>query len=91
MQQHTMPESRRSRQGQDPAEAWDGYERQMDGLSEDFDNSSVSRLHRPGSDIFRDESDNDDDGFDISLAELLYSTSSFYAIVVPGRASRLAV
>jgi len=86
-----MPESRRSRQGQDPAEAWDGYERQMDSPSEDLDDASVSRLHRPGNDIFRDESDDDEDGFDISLAELLYSTSSFYAIVVPGRASRHAV
>lgn len=78
-----MQESRRSQQGQDPAEAWDGYERQDDAPSEDSDDPSVLRLHRPGNDIFRNESD-DEEGFDISLAELLYSSSSFYAIVVPG-------
>jgi hypothetical protein len=38
--------------------------------------------------IFRDDSGSDDDsadGFEMSVSELLYSTSSFYAIVVPGR------
>jgi hypothetical protein len=38
--------------------------------------------------IFRDEEsegDEEDDGFDMSLSELLYSTSSFYAILVPGK------
>lgn len=65
-----MPGSRRNRQGQEPDEAWDGYERQSNLL--------------PGNDIFRDESD-EEEGFDMSLAELLYSTSSFYAIVVPGK------
>jgi hypothetical protein len=36
-------------------------------------------------DIFRDEdSEDEDDGIDMNLSELLYSTSSFYAIVVPG-------
>lgn len=37
--------------------------------------------------IFRDDSGSDDDsadGFEMSVSELLYSTSSFYAIVVPG-------
>jgi hypothetical protein len=86
-----MPETSRNWQGQDPGEAWDGYERQIDGRSEDSDDSSVSRLHRPGNEIFRDESDDDEDGFDMSLAELLYSTSSFYAIVVPGMAIRHAL
>lgn len=32
-----------------------------------------------------EESEGDDEGFDMSLGELLYSTSSFYAIVVPGK------
>jgi hypothetical protein len=45
-------------------------------------------------DIFRDEpeddDDDDDDGesyvdYDMTLQELMYSTSSFYAIVVPGK------
>jgi hypothetical protein len=38
--------------------------------------------------IFREDSGSDDDSsdvFEMSVSELLYSTSSFYAIVVPGR------
>jgi hypothetical protein len=43
-------------------------------------------------DVFRDEPGGDDDddedesleGYDMTLQELMYSTSSFYAIVVPG-------
>jgi hypothetical protein len=38
--------------------------------------------------IFRDEESEGDeeyDGFDMSISELLYSTSSFYAILVPGK------
>ena len=50
------------------------------------------KLNRPGqrgayqSDVFRDEDSDggEDDGFEMSLSELLYSTSSFYAIIVPG-------
>jgi hypothetical protein len=78
-----MKKKGRSQQEQEPVEEWDGYERQADGPSQDSEDDSVSRLHRPGYDIFRDESD-DEEGFDMSVAELLYSTSSFYAIVVPG-------
>jgi len=89
--QQTMAENRISRQGQDPSEAWDGYERQTDSLSEDSSEPSVARLHRPGNDIFRDESDDEADGFDMSLVELLYSTSSFYAIVVPGKRRQLTL
>jgi hypothetical protein len=50
-------------------------------------------------DIFRDEpeggedDDDDDDesleGYDMTLQELIYSTSSFYAIVVPGKFLRI--
>ncbi len=34
--------------------------------------------------MFRDEEEDEEDGFDMSVAELLYSTSSFYAIAIPG-------
>lgn len=40
------------------------------------------------SDVFRDESEMGDDEYEeheMSLQELLYSSSSFYAIVVPGK------
>ena len=41
------------------------------------------------SDIFRDESEMGDDAsyeeHEMSLQELLYSSSSFYAVVVPGK------
>ena len=45
------------------------------------------RCEGGGDGVFRDDSASDDGsvGFEMSLAELLYSTSSFYAIVVPGR------
>ena len=42
------------------------------------------RSSRPTEDVFQDEGSVDSDGVDMSVAELLYSTSSFYAIVVPG-------
>lgn len=61
------------------------------------DDKNVSRVFRPSSlreqqvpqETFQDEDDafsedSDDEGVDMSVAELLYSTSSFYAIVLPG-------
>ena len=49
---------------------------------------SPSRRSAAGrSDIFRDESGDDDESYEereMTLQELLYSSSSFYAIVVPG-------
>lgn len=59
--------------------------------------ANVSRVFRPSrgqrlpqqEDNFRDEEvtyddDEEEENFDMSVAELLYSTSSFYAIIVPG-------
>jgi hypothetical protein len=73
---------------------WDDgvYVRHEDppALSHDSEDPSVSRVNRPGApaqDIFRDEEDDED--IDMSVAELLYSTSSFYAIVIPGRDFRV--
>lgn len=53
-------------------------------ISADSDDASVSGVDRPpvADDVFRDEGD--DENIDMSVAELLYSTSSFYAIVIPG-------
>ena len=56
--------------------------------SERMEPSVNYRLRNDGNrdGVFRDDSASDDgsEGFEMSLAELLYSTSSFYAIVVPG-------
>jgi hypothetical protein len=51
--------------------------------------SNVRRAPGGAEGIFRDEAsyeeEDDDDEFGMSLAELLYSTSSFYAIMLPGK------
>jgi hypothetical protein len=72
-----------------PGDAWDNgvYVRHDDPPAvsqQDSEDPSVARVNRPGEvqDIFRDEEDDED--IDMSVAELLYSTSSFYAIVIPG-------
>lgn len=82
-----------SRRGtrRDDDDDWDDYVQQGDEPvpsqdSEESEDPSVSQVMRPGGiqDMFRDEGD-EDEGIDMSVAELLYSTSSFYAIVIPGR------
>ena len=59
---------------------------------EEMEESASYRLRSDGNrdGVFRDDSASDDgsEGFEMSLAELLYSTSSFYAIVVPGKHRR---
>lgn len=80
-----MSERKRSARPQD--DDWDTgvYVRQTDqpASSEDSEDPSVSRVHRPGAEeIFHDEFSDED--MEMTLAELLYSTSSFYAIAIPG-------
>lgn len=79
----------------DPRQYGEGTESERRGPRGDGDGMEPSasyRLRRDGNGdgVFRDDSASDDGsvGFEMSLAELLYSTSSFYAIVVPGKASR---
>ena len=76
-----MSETRKGGPRRDPDDDWDAtYIRQEDPPSED----SADQLRQGAQDMFRDEEDDDEEGFDMSVAELLYSTSSFYAIVIPG-------
>lgn len=75
-----MSETRKGGPRRDPDDDWDAtYIRQEDPPSED----SADQLRQGAQDMFRDEEDDDEEGFDMSVAELLYSTSSFYAIVIP--------
>lgn len=66
----------------------EGTNRNQGGRGDTPQESAVAQPGR-SQEIFRDEESegeyDDDDGFDMSLSELLYSTSSFYAIVVPGK------
>jgi hypothetical protein len=56
-------------------------ERSGDGLLQDADDGG-----RDG--LFRDEdSMEEEDGYEMSISELLYSTSSFHAIMMPGKES----
>jgi hypothetical protein len=71
------------------------YRRQNDEQNQDQSppehESGEESVRRPGShDIFRDEDsveeeeEEDEYEYAMSISELLYSTSSFYAIIVPG-------
>ena len=78
--------SERKRSAQSAEDDWDTtvYVQHTDQPATAQDNG-VSRIHRPPpevEDVFEDEPDDDD--IDMTVAELLYSTSSFYAIVIPG-------
>jgi hypothetical protein len=68
------------------------YSQQRDNgkADEDEGESSLRRDNDQDQDAFEDEDsvEYEEDG-DMSIAELLYSTSSFYAIVVPGEPSFL--
>lgn len=81
-----MSEQIRSGSRRDPDDDWDAVYVQQDDPTPSQD--SEDRFRQGAQDVFRDEEDDDDDddeeGFDMSVAELLYSTSSFYAIAIPG-------
>jgi hypothetical protein len=57
--------------------------------AEEPQESNARRAPGGAEGIFRDETsdeeEEDDEEFGMSLAELLYSTSSFYAIMLPGK------
>ena len=58
-----------------------------DELQRPLDGGRRPRNNPATDDIFRDESasfDGSEGGYEMSLSELLYSTSSFYAIAIPG-------
>ena len=83
--------------------AMSGYSRQEDterygstgvGDMRESSNYRVPRTNhysREREDVFRDDDSRDDgtDGFEMTVSELLYSTSSFYAIVVPGKSAMI--
>lgn len=53
---------------------------------------TVDRPHKKNSETFRDEGSVDEESeydYAMSISELLYSISSFYAIVVPGESKLL--
>lgn len=58
----------------------DQYDRPAHDDSDGSDSSY--RLQNDAKGIFRE---NGDEGFEMSVTELLYSASSFYAIVLPGK------
>ena len=59
----------------------DQYDRPAHDDSDGSDSSGY-RLQNDVKGIFRE---NGDEGFEMSVTELLYSASSFYAIVLPGK------
>jgi hypothetical protein len=68
-----------------------------DAVPEEVEPLTPSNNNNNNQDVFRDEPEGDDDGdddgesyidYDMTLQELMYSTSSFYAIVVPGKLLR---